>query len=83
MKYNRNPQPESPGSNLNLCIWQMARTQRVLYLLLEQLQWADFCLLEHHGNIVGIPCCLDPGQLILHQDSIRTYGQRQKGCSNT
>lgn len=44
-----------------------------LYLLLEQLQQADFFSYERHCHTVGIPCCLDLGQLIRHQDSIHTY----------
>lgn len=57
----------------------LLKHKELLYLLLELPQWADFCSLEHHGNIVGIPCCLDPGQLILHQDNIHTYRQKAEG----
>lgn len=59
---------------------QLLKCKELLYLLLEWSQWADFVSFEC-SNIVGIQCCLDPGQLIPHRGSSHTY--RQKGCSDT
>lgn len=50
-----------------------------MYLLLEQLQRADFCSSEPHGCTVGIPCCSDLEQLLLHPDNIHTYRQKAEG----